>query len=67
MALKHIVELNEKELKEIICKNYGLEKDTATIRISQIDADYGQGTHTAIIVEAKEIEKLKSAIRGITD
>lgn len=53
MGLKQIVELNEKELKEIICKTYNLDKDRSVIRISQIPADYGQGTTTTIIVESK--------------
>lgn len=67
MALKHIVELTEKELKEIICKHYGLENGSAVIRISQLPAEYNQGTCTTVIVEAKAIEKPKSAIRGIPD
>ncbi len=57
MALKHIVELSEKELKELICKSYGLEKGSSVIRISQVPAEYNQGTCTTVTVEAKAIEK----------
>lgn len=53
MGLKKVVELTEKELKELICKEYGLDKNSSIIRISQIPADYGQGTHTTVIVEQK--------------
>ncbi|GEJ44027.1 hypothetical protein [Chryseobacterium sp. ON_d1] len=66
MGLKHIVELNEKELMEIICKHFGLQKDHSIIRISPVAADYGQGTSTTVIVESKEsIVSLGNAIRGM--
>lgn len=67
MSLKLIVELNEKELKEIICKYYGLSADLATIRISQVPADYGQGTNTNVIVEAKETTKPLTLMRSDVD
>lgn len=63
MALKHIVELSEKELKEIICKHYGLSVDLATIKISQVPAEYNQGTCTTVIVEAKAITKPQTVYR----
>ncbi|WP_278352953.1 hypothetical protein [Chryseobacterium gleum] len=66
MGLKHIVELNEKGLMEIICKHFGLQKDYSTIRISQVAADYGLGRSTKVIVESKgAIVATGNAIRGM--
>ncbi|WP_312285866.1 hypothetical protein [Chryseobacterium gleum] len=65
MGLKHIVELNEKELMEIICKHFGLPKDHSTIRISQVAVDYGPGTSTTVIVEAKGSIVSTDNVRGM--
>lgn len=52
MSVKTVIELNEKELKDIICEKYDLQKSQTTIRISKVEGEYHQGDSTTIYVEA---------------
>lgn len=51
-TIKTQVILNEKDLLDVICDYYKLDRQNAKIRISKFDGDNREPGYTSVVVEA---------------
>jgi hypothetical protein len=54
MKIKTKIEMNEKDLKDLISEKFNLKKESVTISISKYDGDAREQSYTSIIVEGEK-------------
>jgi hypothetical protein len=54
MKIKTKIELDEKDLKELIAEKFNLNKETTTISINKYNGDGREASYTNIIVEGEK-------------
>lgn len=54
MKITKKLEFTKEDIKELIAEKYGLDKESATIRVSHYEGDMREASSTTIIVEGKD-------------
>lgn len=54
--MKTIIELNKKDIEQIIAKHFEVSADDVDVSVIQESEGYGMGEHTVYVAEAK-VEK----------
>jgi len=56
MEIKTKITITEKDLKQILVKQFGLDENTTTVVIHKYDGDQREPSYTNIVVEGKPLK-----------
>lgn len=58
--MKKIIELNKKDIEQIIAKHFEVSVDNVNVSVKQESEGYGMGEHTVCVAEAKVEKKYEN-------